>query len=189
MKSYELNTPLGPSFQSPYGAILITDLLEVSLGSGGLLWKPRPISLFSTRRAFSTWNARYCGTPAINSMHNGYLHGCIFNVSVYAHRIIYACAHGEWPVAHIDHINGVKNDNRIENLRDVTPSVNGRNKRIASNNSSGVIGVYWHKERRKFAAQIGGPHKYLGLFDNLNDAVAARRDEESRRGFHPNHGK
>ena len=60
------------------------------------------------------------------------------------HRIAWAIHYGKWPSGPIDHINGIRSDNRIENLREVNHQINCQNVRIGSmvNKSSGILGVY-----------------------------------------------
>src|SRR4051794_3328559 len=67
------------------------------------------------------------GEPAGNIGPNGYCTICVDYVAHYAHRLAIAFSDGELPLrgAHVDHINGVKNDNRRENLRVTSPSKNG----------------------------------------------------------------
>lgn len=74
-----------------------------------------------------------------------------------------------------DHIDGDGLNNRRCNLRLATPSENARNQRRARDNTSGFKGVWWHKGRRKWQAQImaGGRQKYLGLFNTAEEAHAA----------------
>lgn len=80
----------------------------------------------------------------------------------------------------IDHINGDSTDNRIENLRLATSQQNNRNRRIASNNKSGVRGVCWCRSKRKWKAyiMIDGKMHNLGGFDSLQDAQAKRISAE-----------
>lgn len=185
----EVDTENGPAVQSPYGIVLLSDLFCLDRGAGLLVWRERGRELFKSENAFKRWNSIYAGSLALNSSTSQYKHGAIFNVPCYAHRVIYAMANGAWPAFDIDHISGVKSDNRPENLRDVSKSDNGKNKAIPANNKSGVIGVYWHNLRRKWAAQIDGPHQYLGIFDTIEDAREARKNAEIARGFHPTHGR
>lgn len=63
--------------------------------------------------------------------------------TIRAHHLIWCWVHGEWPSGEIDHINGDRDDNRIENLRLATVSQNRSNKRISSNNTSGYKWVSW----------------------------------------------
>lgn len=121
----------------------------------------------------------------------GYAEVGLFNKAYGAHRVIWAFHHGEWPLDFIDHINGIRNDNRLENLRVVPQSENLKNLRLSNKNLSGRTGVCWHKEFGRWHAQIktGGVKKHLGYFVDFNDAVAARKKAEQQYGFHANHGK
>ena len=76
----------------------------------------------------------------------------------------------------VDHIDNIKSNNNINNLRWATYSENQHNKSMMSNNTSGVKGVVWDKDRNKWRAQImiDGMQIYLGLFENLEDAKRAR---------------
>ena len=108
-----------------------------------------------------------------------------------AHRLVWLHHYGEWPDGPLDHINGVSSDNRLANLRLVTQSINLRNQKLSTSNSSGVCGVRWRKEHEKWEAAItvNYERKHLGCFANKEDAIAARKQAEFSYGFHPNHGK
>lgn len=80
----------------------------------------------------------------------------------------------------VDHIvPNTQNDNRKRNLRVTTQANNTRNRQISNNNTSGITGVY-KKGNNKYSAYIrkNGKQKYLGVFDNINDAEDARRKAE-----------
>lgn len=97
-----------------------------------------------------------------------------------AHQIIWLMVHGEM-VDLIDHRDGDKHNNKLNNLREATKQINAINSGLPSNNSSGVKGVSWHKAGRKWTAQIKHNQKkiHLGSYDTLLDAVGARlRAEE-----------
>jgi hypothetical protein len=87
------------------------------------------------------------------------------------HRILFYMAHKFNPVT-VDHIDGDKKNNHIDNLRAATVSQNCANKRLTKANKSGVKGVSWSKKHNKWYACIrkNRINKNLGYFDNLNDA-------------------
>jgi hypothetical protein len=84
---------------------------------------------------------------------------------------------GVWPDAEIDHVNRIRDDNRIDNLRDVTRLQNCCNR---NDNTSSVAGVHWFKQDKKWRAQIWvvSKIKHLGYFANIEDAAEARRAAE-----------
>jgi hypothetical protein len=107
-------------------------------------------------------------------------------------RLAYFYMTGEWPPHHMDHINGVRDDDSWENLRSVTAQENNKNRKIHGNNKSGVLGVSWHKGNKKWQAMIRTSREtqtYLGNFDSFSDAVEARKAAEVEYGYHPNHGR
>lgn len=109
-----------------------------------------------------------------------------------AHRIVWEMHNGPIPDGmQIDHINHIRDDNRIENLRIVSNLANGMNQGMPKNNKSGVTGVGWYKKTGRWRVQIraNGKSMTVGYFDDFDIAVAARKDAESKYGFHENHGK
>ena len=176
---------------------VLRQLLRYEPDTGKLFWRERPLSFFSgtafrgAEHCCANWNAIFAGKEAFTAFdRHGYAVGRIFDRLYRAHRVAWCLHYGAWPVADIDHINQIKPDNRIANLRDVTNAENCLNRGLQSNNSSGFAGVYWHKSRSQWAAEIkiGGKRTKLGYFNDLSEAVAARKSAEQRLGFHPNHG-
>jgi hypothetical protein len=95
-----------------------------------------------------------------------------------------------WPEGEIDHINGNRQDNRIENLRDVPRSLNQRNSKLQNNNRSGVSGVFWRANRWEARIYlVSGQRKHLGRFKTFEEAVAVRKQAEMECGYHENHGR
>ncbi|MBX9864654.1 MAG: HNH endonuclease [Hyphomicrobium sp.] len=94
-----------------------------------------------------------------------------------AHRLAWLYVHGEWPPGMLDHINGIKTDNRITNLRVATGSQNNVNRKKLSQNTSGARGVTWNKSSGKWQAalKVNGKCRYLGVFENIEAASAAYR--------------
>jgi hypothetical protein len=103
----------------------------------------------------------------------------------FAHRLAWLYVYGSWPVNQIDHINRVRDDNRIANLRDVTASENMHNAANGGKNTSGVRNVVWHKRSKRWQAQImvDNKYKYLGMFDDIEQARKVA--EEAAKIFHP----
>lgn len=94
----------------------------------------------------------------------------------YAHRLAWLYVYGSWPVADVDHIDGNPLNNAIENLRDVSRSVNMQNiKRARKDSHSGLVGVLKDKRKDRYMAYIcvDGGRKYLGTFDTAEQANAA----------------
>ncbi len=171
--------------------LLICDPVE-----GTMTWRERPLEMFShckhPEHRCASWNTQYAGREAFTAVdNNGYRVGGILGRTYKAHRVIYAMTTGAWPESEIDHINGVKTENRLENLRAVTSAENGRNAAMPRNNTSGVVGVHWDKTRLKWYARIRAAGKLinLGSFTNKDDAIAARAAAEKKYGFHANHGR
>lgn len=114
------------------------------------------------------------GTVAGAYKTGGYLQIQILNSVYLSHRLAWFYVYGEWPVGQIDHINGTRDDNRLCNLRVVTPQQNKQNQRKAqANNKSGFLGVT--KVVKKWRANIGiGDAKvHLGYFSSPEKAHAA----------------
>lgn len=111
--------------------------------------------------------------------------------TVKAHRLAWRLFYGFWPVGIIDHINGDGLDNRIENLRDVDKFDSAKNKPIQRNNTSGVVGVNFHKPSGKWVAKISsmGKRITIGYFETIDEAAKARRDKEIELSYHSNHGR
>jgi len=172
-------------------------LLRYEPETGLLFWRKRPVEMFSDSGCggqagvAARWNGRFAGKEALTAKHStGYRYGMIFGHAYFAHRVIWAMETGEWPPDQIDHINGVRNDNRLVNLRAVSRAVNSKNQRRPKSNTSGVIGVCWHRTHGKWVARIkrDGKNIHLGLFTSKSDAIAARAAADIDLGFHPNHG-
>ena len=108
-----------------------------------------------------------------------------------AHRLAWLYMHGKWPEGQIDHKDGNGLHNWAKNLRDVNNCENQRNCRISSNNTSGVIGVSFHKKSGTWSANIGvnSKQKGLGYFIKMEDAIEARKRAEIEFGYHKNHGR
>lgn len=94
------------------------------------------------------------------------------------HREIFRMKYGVEP-KYIDHINGDKLDNRIENLRECSCSQNVANSFKRNNNNSGYKGVYFEKESGKYKAQIHYHGKVINLGRFLVKEEAAMAYDEA----------
>lgn len=176
---------------------VLCDLIDYDPATGVLTWKARSPDLFTCKEqspdhSSRIWNAKYAGKPALTAKNgNGYLHGTVFGQTLTAHAVSWAIHNGSWPEHGIDHINGVKVDNRIVNLRDVPDAENAKNQKRNKRNTSGVTGVSYFPRTRKWVARIkgGGKVRNLGYFRTIEEAAAARKTAEQQYGFHPNHGR
>jgi hypothetical protein len=121
------------------------------------------------------------GDEAGNITGNGYRKLVINKRVIFAHRIAWLLCHGKWPDGYVDHINGVRTDNRIANLRDVSHQANSQNMtRLPKSNKTGVLGVRKHVDksgRDRFIPfiKLRGNERKLGTYDTLEEAAAVRR--------------
>ena len=109
------------------------------------------------------------GTIAGSKTQKGYFSVQIDGKPYFVHRVIFLYVRGRNPEEVIDHINGIKGDNRIENLREITQSENNHNRRQPSvSNKSGYLGVCWSKAVKKWHAKIrlNNIVTHLGYFDD-----------------------
>ena len=98
----------------------------------------------------------------------GYIHVKIKAKAFKAHRLVFLYHHGYLP-EFVDHIDGDKTNNKIENLRAATKEENSQNQKIRSNNTSGCKGVSWNKILKKWQVSLCKNYKpiYLGLYEDL----------------------
>jgi hypothetical protein len=160
---------------------LLNHLFEYDKETGNLIWKIKPSSRGHHVKA---------GDIAGTLKSHGYLCVGINYNSYRAHRLIFLMHKGYLPKT-IDHINGDKLDNRIENLRAATVGQNQHNRKTNANNTSGYKGVSWNKRMKKWAARITLERKsiHLGYFANVEEAAeVVRKAREELHGSFANHG-
>ena len=140
---------------------------------------------YDPKSGLFTWrmsgSGRKLGQPAGCVTSLGYRRIHVFGRSYWAHHLAWLYSKGSLPGEEVDHINGVKTDDRIENLRPCTRAQNARNRKRAKNNRSGATGVYFHPRRRRWIAQIYLNRKSIivGRCHSFDDAVVARRKAEA----------
>ena len=170
---------------------LVRELFDYNPDTGKFVWLDRDEKLSHSQKSALRFNSLFAGKEAFITPLNGYRSGNIFGTMMMAHRCAWAWVHGEWPNGQIDHINGVRSDNRLSNLRIVDNSENQKNAKLRSDNSSGCPGVMFDRNQKKWTAKIHerGKRIWLGSFEQLSDAINARKQAEVRNGYHPNHGR
>lgn len=175
---------------------LLRELFDYEPETGALHWRHRHVSMFSNcgiqpaHYVRDRWNSKNAGKPALTTMlHNGYLFGRLFDRAVRAHHVIWAIMTGEWPTKQIDHLNGIRSDNRWANLRHVEPVENSHNLCRSRRNTSGRVGVA--RAGRGWQAYINRDRKRvsLGCFATFDEGAEARATAEAQCGYHPNHGR
>lgn len=158
----------------------LKDILDYSPDTGLFIWKK--------------WRSRLAKKGGVagkvDRINGGYLVIGICKRIYKAHRLAWFYAYGEWPNGYIDHINHDKLDNRICNLREASAKQNQQNLPVRSNNSSGATGVSFLKHMNKWRAYIHfeGKQILLGRFENIEDAIFARKKANKKYGYHENHG-
>ena len=141
-----------------------------------------------TRLTTASNNAKAGSTPG-NIDAYGYSIFSFMGKKYKAHRLAWLYVYGVWPIE-LDHQNHIRDDNRISNLREVSRKQNMQNTKLYTSNSSGSVGVCWDKSRNRWMAQIrvSGKTVVLGRYKEIKDAIQARRDANTKYGFHKNHG-
>ena len=130
--------------------------------TGDLRHKYRDSSYFKAQNVYSTWNKRYAESLIRTTDNNGYYVVYFLGERYAAHRLIWKLIHKKDPSYFIDHINGVRTDNRSTNLRACTWADNTRNTPARVNNTSGYKGVNWSRNRNKWFAKIQFNKKIYG---------------------------
>lgn len=148
--------------------------------TGLLVWKERKPGMIETKDergsdwALSAWNKHHAGKEAFGATsREGYKFGKLFGVNYQAHRIVWKMAYGVDPDV-IDHINGVKDDNRLENLRSCTLAENSRNYEKKKGTSQ-YRGVCWVERDKAWAARISNGRSGKVSLGNFKDEIAAAR--------------
>lgn len=156
----------------------LKELIEYDRFTGVILWRK------NKARAVK-------GNLAGSLDSGGYLTIKINQNKYQASRLAWFYVNGSFPIGVIDHINGDILDNRLCNLRDVTPHDNARNRKIYNTNTSGICGVSWCKKWNKWVVKISKNKVSINIggFGSLFDAACVRKSKEIEFGYHENHGK
>ena len=159
--------------------------------------KAKELFVYDRETGIIKWRKRAQGRRSGNLVagcarpNDGYTQINIKGKGYLVHRIAMLLTYGFYGDGlEVDHINHIRDDNRLSNLRFVTKSDNGRNLSRYGNSTTGVTGVYYHKANRKYVAHImvDGKSIYLGSFTTLEEAAKARKDADIKYKFNANHG-
>jgi hypothetical protein len=129
-----------------------------------------------------TWNVSFnnyvvcAGDVAGGKNSEGYIRITYKGVEYLAHRLAILYVDGYLPEGGMDHKDRVRDNNRYKNIREASSMCNARNRGNSILNTSGVKGVSWFKQKRKWEASvcISGKKKYLGRYKSFDNAVCAR---------------
>ena len=148
--------------------------------------KERLHELFEYRNGELFWkvtrsNNTKAGAKAGSVNSKGYLTLRVDGKHQRVSRVVFMMHHGYLPEI-IDHINGNKLDNRIENLREATVQQNNMNAKTKVTNKSGVKGVSWHPLGNKWMVRImiNGKDKYFGMYEDLEFATLVAQEARNK---------
>lgn len=149
----------------------MTDLTQAYLKSV-LDYDPES-GLFKWKRHSGRTKSTYVGSVTSK----GYIYIKIDRTGYMAHRLAWLWVFGEFPPDQIDHINGKKDDNRIENLREATNTENVRGGKMRSNNTTGYKGVFLESRTGRYRARItiNSKNINLGFYASAEEAAEARQ--------------
>jgi len=149
----------------------LKELLNYNHDNGIFTWRISPN--WSIRVGDAAGSVNWCGYICIGIRGRLYM----------AHRLAWLYMTGKWPENDTDHINGVEDDNRFKNLRELSHSANMQNLRRAyKNNATGVLGVTKHAGKFYSRININGVSRHLGTYPTAELAHIAYL--EAKREFH-----
>ncbi len=171
--------------------MIASDVFDYCEETGWLIFKKRPIEHFKNKKGMNIYNGRFAGKRAGHLSSSGYIQVRYKGKVSLAHRIVWEIYYGKEPGGMVDHIDGDPSNNRICNLRIVDRSSNAKNSKRSDSNTSGVTGVSksFNGERWRSYITSKGKTISLGVYDEFEDAVNARKEAEMKYGFHENHGR
>lgn len=158
---------------------LLKEYLSYSPETGELTWIKKPAKkVYPNSRAGSLVSTT--GYRSINFMGRSFRE----------HHVVWCWYYGYWPAKQLDHINQIRSDNRIENLREVTIAENAQNRRKAANTKLNEAGIWYDKRLKQYVAEITQNRKkvYQKRFTDIDEAIKARKAKLLELGFHNNHG-
>lgn len=143
----------------------LMELLEFDSGAGVFVW-------------LANRGSAKKGDVAGKKNANGYTQIKIDGKWYYAHRLAWLYKQGCFPIGQIDHINNIRSDNRLINLRLVNQKQNSENRFVSTKSCTGALGVSFHKKAKKFVARVKHNRRshYIGLFETVAEASLAAQN-------------
>ena len=158
---------------SPLSAEYLRSRVNYDPLTGIFTWRER--SDIENLRVRRSWNGKHVGCVVGNPDGQGYLQTSIDGRRYRLHQLAWLYATGEWPPETVDHKNGKRDDNRLDNLRLATNQQNQSNRGANHNSRSGRKGVSYDEKRGKWSAgiMVDGTSIFLGRFDSAEEASRA----------------
>jgi len=160
---------------------LLKRLITYDYNTGKAFWKKRDKEYFYyDNRTLNTWNSKFAGTE-IKSLKDGYyvfrheINGVKYRIKL--HRVIFAYHHGYWPNDLLDHKDGNKINNKIDNIILSNKSENAKNSKPKS--GSGYKNITWEPRINRWSIRFrvsAGHNISGGSYKNIEDAVKARNE-------------
>lgn len=182
---------------SPINLALAREAFTYDPAEGVVYWNEnRPRNHFPTDRGYRIWKGKNAGKPAGCVARDGHLYATFTLTNgkrhaISVHRIAWMLGNQrELPKGkHIDHLNGIRTDNRLENLRAINPSLNSRNMVQPRTPSTGYPGIYRTPTgyQVKLTLERGGSPKNIGHYPTLEEALTARWEAAKPLGYTPRH--
>lgn len=97
---------------------LVAKLLSYNPTTGALIWKPRERAWFNNERTHGQWNRRFAWKPALASKVKGGIGGEVLGQPLLAHDVAWCLHFGVWPTHTIEHLDGDRTNNKMDNLSD-----------------------------------------------------------------------
>jgi hypothetical protein len=157
---------------------LLHNLIFYNPITGECKWRWRNKEYFKRYQDYLSWNNKYAYKLINNINGTGYKRATLFYKQYSLHRLIWLYIYGEWPDNLIDHIDQNKLNNKISNLRIADKRINSLNSKLHITNTSGIRGMSFNNKINKWRAYYN--QKHLGLFDNVEDAIKARKNYEDK---------